>query len=181
MSNRIILMRLLPLLPVLALTGLAFPAQAQQPPNVDLVALAFVGFADGAQVSNGPEPTSITQTGPGTFSGTTAGVPGMSLLVVETTPCRFDLTFAEAGQTFRVRLDLGLIRSVSYRLGGSLGLPEPIRPYDLELEGEPGMAVRPLEDGSTEPLENSPSLASSATIEQLRSAATALKAACPTR
>lgn len=174
-------MSLLRLLPALALVGFASAAAAQDAPSVDLVALAFVGFAEGAQVSMGEEPTMVHQTGAGTFEGMTNGALDTTLTVAETTPCLFDLTFTHAGQTFRVRLDLGLVESIAYSPGGSMGLPEPILPYAIELTGAEGMAVRPLDDGTTEPLDNTPSLATSATMDQLQAAATALQEACPTR
>lgn len=174
-------MSLLRLLPAFALVGFASAAAAQDAPSVDLVALAFVGFAEGAQVSIGQEPTTVRQTGPGAFEGTTGGVVDMKLDVVESTPCLFDLSLTNGDQTLRVRLDLGLVQAIAYSPGGSMGLPEPILPYAIELTGAEGMAVRPLDDGTTEPLDNSPNLATSATIDQLQAAAAALQAACPSR
>jgi hypothetical protein len=178
--NRIDAMSLLRLLPVLAFA--ASPAWAQDEPlGIDLVATVLAGIGDGATAQIAPEPMIFARTAPGSYEGKTAAGLAATLTVVESTPCLFDVTFTFGDQSFPVRIDAGLITSITFVAGGSMGLAEPMQPWSVQLGGPEGLASRVLADGGTEALDNSPPLATSIPLVELEAAAARLQALCPAR
>ena len=69
----------------------------------------------------------------------------------------------------------------AFETAGGMGLSEPVTPYTVQLTGPEGIAVRLKEDGTTEPLDNSPSIVTSLKPDELEAAAAALQELCPNR
>lgn len=174
-------MTLVRLLPAVALFAFAPAAFAEDAASVDLVALVVAGFADGATVQVSPEPMVVTRTAAGAYEGKGESGTPATMTVVEGSPCVFDMTFAMEGQSFPVRLDVGLIQSIAFKEGGSMGLAEPMKPWAVEFTGDPNLAVRIKEDGTTEALPGSPTVATSVPLADLEAGAAKLKELCPTR
>ena len=175
-------MTLARLLPALACLAVAPAALAEdQALAVDLVALIVGGFADGATVQVTPEPMLVTRTGAGAFEGEAGSGMPATMTVVETSPCLFELTFAMADQVFPVRFDMGLVQSIVFAEGGSMGIAEGVTPWEVQFTGDPNLAVRPKEDGTVEPLTGSPTIATSVPVADLEAGAAKLKELCPAR
>ena len=170
------------LLSAFAIIAATSPAWAEDKPlGVDLVATVIAGLADGATAQLAPEPLIFKRAAPGSYEGTTATGVAANLVVVESSPCVFDLTFTFGDQTLPVRIDAGLIKSIKFVEGGSMGLAEPMKPWSVQLEGPEGLASRLLADGGTEALDNSPPIATSIPLAELEAAAANLQELCPTR
>ena len=103
------MMTLVRLLSATALVAAAPAAMAQDTPQgVDLVATVIAGLADGATAQLAPEPLVFARLAPGSYEGKTATGLAARLVVVESSPCLFDMTFSFGEESFPVRLDAGL-------------------------------------------------------------------------
>ncbi len=170
------------LLAAIVLAAAVTPALAQdEPQGIDLIATVIAGVGDGATAQIAPEPLTFTRTAPGSYEGKTETGITAALAVVESSSCVFDLTFTFGEESFPVRVDAGLIKSIKFVEGGSMGLAEPMKPWSVEIEGPEGLASRPLPDGSSEALDNSPPIATSIPLADLEAAAARLQELCPAR
>jgi hypothetical protein len=170
------------LLPALACLAFAPAALAEdQPLAADLVALVVGGFADSATVQIAPEPMVVTRTAAGAFAGKAESGASATMVVVETSPCVFDLVFTMADQVFPVRFDAGLVEAIAFVEGGDMGLAEGIKPWTVQFTGDENLAVRAKDDGTIEPLSGSPTIVTSVPLAELEAGAAKLKELCPTR
>lgn len=172
---------LVPALALLAIAPAAVAEDGQAPTKVDLVATVFAGFADGATTQLSPEPMIVARMGEGTYEARSESGATATLVAVESAPCVFDMTFSLGDQVFPVRVDVTLIEAISFETAQGMGLSEPVTPYTLHLTGPEGIAVRPKPDGTTEPLDSSPSVVTSLKPAELEAAAASLRELCPTR
>lgn len=168
------------LLPLAVLSFLATSAlAAEETPMVDLVAAIVIGFGPGATAMIGGEDQTaqVVQDGPGSFSGTTIenGLD-FEFVVVESSPCVFDGTFAFGGNIFAMRFDAGVIDSIAFETPDE---KDGYTRYSVNLEGPEGAVMRLLRDGSTEPMGNRSPIGTSIALADLEAAAATVTGACP--
>lgn len=162
----------------LLLGCLATPALAEDmtPPSVDLVAVAFIGFADGATAMLGPGETSIiTQDGPGVFHGKTTSGIDFTFDVVEPEPCNFTATFKMNDQAFTTGFNVAAVQAIHFNN------PKPeegyVR-YTVVLDGPDGMVEAIAADGSHGDAGKQSPIGTTIALDALNSAADALLARC---
>lgn len=171
-------MSLRPLLAGLLLTAcVSTPVLAQEDvPAADLVAAVFIGFADGATVEvMGSEVTTITQTGPGAFSGTVT--PGeFSFTVTEPEDCVFEGRFAVGDQTFAAAFNLSEIETISF--AEPTAKAEGYTRYKVELTGTEGAVETISPDGTRSDAGMTSPIGTSIPLADLDAAAAALLELC---
>lgn len=165
----------------LTVVALAAPALAQDAtPNVDLIATFVLGVEEGATLSasDAGRTAVMHRTGPGAFDAAPTSGDPFTFTVVEKSPCLFDITYSEQGQSRGgIEVDTAKLTSVSY---DKTGETPPTVTYKITLNGAEGIVQALAVDGSLSPAPPSSTLSTSLTAEHMQEAVAALQAgACP--